>query len=104
VGITLIRGEKAAREERAPEIAAEGIGLYTLRLDPGDTGPVTLRLARKAELPPARTAKVRVGALVPDGDGKAPRIVSTEVELPISGKPVELDWAAAAWTAVSPKG
>jgi Flp pilus assembly protein TadD len=95
---TLIRGAKDAREERTPEVAAESIGLSTLRLDPGDTSPVTLRLKRPAELAPASLLKVRVDALVPMGDGKAPRIVSTEVELPFSGKPVEIGWVGNAWS------
>jgi hypothetical protein len=98
VEVTLVRGDKAAREERAPEVAAEGIGLYTLRIDPGDAAPATLRLSRRAELPPARPAKVRVDALVPDGDGKPPRLVTSEVELPISGKPVDLGWTGANWS------
>jgi hypothetical protein len=93
----LLRGAKDAREERLPEAAAVGIGLYTLRLDPGDGSPATLRLRRPAELPPARPAKVRVDAIVPEGEGKAPRLVSTEVELPASGKPVEIGWTGA-WT------
>jgi len=98
VEVTLVRGAKESREERGPEVAAEGIGLYTLRLDPGDATPITLRLRRSAELPPARAARVRVDALVPAGDGKAPRIVTTEVDLPITGKPVELGWTGAAWS------
>jgi hypothetical protein len=98
VDVTLIRGAKDAREERSPEVAADGIGLYTLRLDPGDTTAATLRLKRAAELPPARPAKVRVDALVPAGDGKAPQLVSTEIELPITGKPVELGWSGSAWS------
>jgi hypothetical protein len=98
VQVALIRGDKAAREERAPEVAAEGIGLYTLRIDPGDATPATLRISRRAELAPARAARVRVDALVPDGDGKPPRLVTTEVDLPISGKPVDLGWTGAAWT------
>jgi tetratricopeptide (TPR) repeat protein len=97
VEVTLLRGEKAAREERGPEVAAEGIGLYTLRVDPGDTTPATLRLRRSADLAPARAAKVRVDALVPAGEGRAPKLVTTEVELPISGKPVELGWNGAAF-------
>jgi hypothetical protein len=96
---TLVRGAKEAREERAPEVAAEGIGLYALRIDPGDASATTLRLRRRTELPPSRPLKVRVDALVPAGDGKAPRIVSTEVELPSTGKPVELGWSGGTWTA-----
>jgi tetratricopeptide (TPR) repeat protein len=96
VDARLVRGPKDAREERAPEIAAEGIGLYALRLDPGDGSEAVLKLRRPAELAPARPTKVRVDALVPDGDGKPPKLVSTEVELPISGKAVEIPWNGAA--------
>jgi tetratricopeptide (TPR) repeat protein len=97
IEVTLVRGAKDAREERGPEVAAESIGLSTLRIDPGDNSPATLRLKRPLELPPASPVRVRVDALVPAGDGKAPRIVSTEVELPSSGKPVELAWVGDAW-------
>ncbi len=96
---TLIRGPKEAREDRAPEVATPGIGLYALRLDPGDATKASLRLRRPAELAPARPTKVRVDALVPDGDNKPPRLVTTEVDLPSSGKPVEIGWTGAAWTA-----
>jgi tetratricopeptide (TPR) repeat protein len=98
IQVTLLRGAKDAREERTPEVAADSIGLSTLRLDPGDTSPVTLRLKRPSELAPASLMKVRIDALVPMGEGKAPRIVSTEVELPFSGKPVELGWVGNAWS------
>jgi Flp pilus assembly protein TadD len=97
VEATLIRGPKDAREERAPEVATAGIGLYTLRIDPGDASEVTLKLRRAKELLPARATKVRVDALVPDAPGKPPKLVSTEVELPVSGKPLELKWAGGAW-------
>jgi hypothetical protein len=100
VDAVLLRGPKEAREERAPEIAAEAPGLYALRLDPGDTSAATLRLKRAAELAPARATKVLVEALVPDGEGKPPRLVTTEVELPISGKPVEIAWENGAFRAL----
>lgn len=93
----LVRGPKEAREERAPEIAAEGIGLYAFRLDPGDGSAATLKLRRPLELSPSRATKVHIDALVPDGDGKLPRLVSTDLELPISGKAVEIAWNGGAW-------
>jgi tetratricopeptide (TPR) repeat protein len=94
---TLVRGPKEARSEGGPDVAAEGVGLYTMRIDPSDKSEIVLRLKRPAELAPARPTKVRVDALVPDGEGKMPRLVSTEVELPITGKPVELKWVGGAW-------
>ena len=93
----LVRGPTQAREDRGPEVAAAGIGLYALRIDPGDTSKVSLRLRRPAELSPAQPTKVRVDALVPDGEGKPPRLVTTEVDLPVSGKPVEIGWTGSAW-------
>lgn len=95
---TLIRGPKDAREERSAEVAAAGIGLYTLRIDPGDSSDVVLRLRRAKELPPASGTKVRVDALLPDGSGKPPKLVPFEVELPATGKPVELKWSGGAFS------
>jgi hypothetical protein len=102
VDATLVRGPRDAREERGPEVVAPGIGLTTLRMDLGDTSPATLRLRRAAELPPARTVKVRVDALVPTADGAPPRLASIEVELPNNGKAVELAWSNGAFAAPSP--
>jgi tetratricopeptide (TPR) repeat protein len=93
----LVRGPKDAREERTPEIAAEGIGLYAFRLDPGDGSAATLKLRRPLELAPSRATRVHIDALVPGSDGKLPRLVSTDLELPISGKSVEIGWNGAAW-------
>lgn len=97
---TLIRGPKEAREERSPDVSAEGIGLYSLRLDPPgsiDASGAVLRLRRPADLAPSRATKVRIDALVPDVAGKPPRLVTTEVELPISGKPVLVKWDGSAF-------
>lgn len=94
---TLIRGPKEAREERAPDVAAEGIGLYALKLDATDKD-ATLRLSRREELPPAGPTKVRVDALVQQGPGKAPRLSTTEVDLPATGKRVDLHWDGAGWS------
>ena len=100
ITVTLTRGPKEAREERGPEVAAEGVGLYTLRLDPvgaSDSAPV-LRLRRPASLLPTGVTRVTIDALVPDGAGKPPRRVSSNVELPVSGKPVELKWTGAGFS------
>ena len=48
-------------------------------------------------LSPSRATKVHVDALVPDGDGKLPRLVGVDVELPITGKAVEIGWSGSAW-------
>lgn len=102
LAVRLLRGARDAREERAPEITAEGIGLYALRIDPGDGSSATLRLQRPAELAPARSTRVHVDALMPGGAGKPPALVSTEVELPSNGKPIELPWSGSAWGSGSP--
>lgn len=95
--IKLLRGPKDAREERAVEIAAEGIGLYALRLDPGDGPSAVLKLRRPVDLAPSRATRVRVDALVPGGTDGPLGLVTTEVELPINGKVVEIPWSGAAW-------
>jgi hypothetical protein len=97
VEATLVRGPRDAREERKPEVAAEGIGLYALRLDPGDGGDAVLQLKRRDELAPSAPTKLRLDALVPDGAGKPPRLASREVELPIDGKLVEVRFDGASW-------
>ncbi|UQA59312.1 VIT domain-containing protein [Polyangium aurulentum] len=86
------------KDEAPADIAAAGIGLYTARFGAGEKSDIRLRLARPEDLPPARATKVRVDVLVPDGDGKPPRLTSVEVELPSSGKPVELRWNGSAFT------
>lgn len=93
----LVRGPKDAREERLPEVAAEGIGVYAFRLDPGDGTDALLRLRRPAALAPSQPTRVRIDALVPDGEGKPPRFVTTEADLPISGKAVEIPWTGSAF-------
>jgi len=85
------------KDEVEPDVAASGVGLYTHRFGAGEKSPISLRLSRPQDLPPARPSKVRVDALVPDGEGKPPKLVSTEVELPISGKPVTLRWTGSAF-------
>ena len=99
VEAVLVRGPKEAREERRPEIAAPAIGVTSLRIDPDDTSQITLRLRRPEELPPTRPTRVRIDALVPKANGEPVGIVSTEVELPASGKPVEVGWEGGRWIA-----
>src|SRR5690606_13824173 len=91
----LVRGPKDAREERPPEIAAPSVGVASLRIDPGDTSEMVLRLRRQEELSPARPTRVRVDALVPKGKGQPVGIVSTEVDLPASGEVIEVKWDGA---------
>jgi hypothetical protein len=71
---------------------------YTVRFGVAEKSDIRLRLARPEDLPPARATKLRVDVLVPDGDGKPPKLTSVDVELPPSGKPVELRWSGSVST------
>jgi len=93
----LVRGPKEAREERAVELASPSIGIYAARTGAADRD-VVLRLRRPEVLPPAQPLRVQVDGLVDEGPGKPPRLVSTEVDLPPTGKPVELRWSENAFT------
>ncbi len=97
IDATLVRGPKDAREVRAPEASADAVGLYAFRVDPGDTSEIVVRLRRPADLAPARPTRVRVDALVPGGDDQPIKIVTTEIDLPITGKQVDLKWVGGAW-------
>jgi tetratricopeptide (TPR) repeat protein len=94
LGMLVVRGTGADREERPAEIRAEGAGVYALSFDPQGSAGVRVRLSRPAALPPARPTRVRVSALIANGPETAPRLSSIEVELPASGKPLELEWRA----------
>ncbi len=96
---TLVRGPREAREERQPDVSAPGLGLAAMRLEAGDASEIVLRLRGGEELPPTRPTRVHVDALVPDGAGKPPRVVSTDIDVPPTGKAVELRWANGAFSA-----
>lgn len=87
----VLRGPKEAREERGPDAAAPGIGVYSVRLEPLDLAPagepVVLRLSRPRGLPPTAAVKVRVDLLVGRGEGLLPSLVTRELELPLTGRP-----------------
>ena len=87
--VKLVRGPQTAREERAPQAAAQSLGLFLLKLDPG---AAKLVIRRPAELVPARATRVRIDVLLPAGKSQPPRLTSIERVLPIDGKPVEIDW------------
>ena len=74
------------------------VEVMKVRLDAGDAGDAVLKLERREELAPAAATKVRVDALVPDAPGKPPRLVSVDVELPITGKAVEVGWNGSGWS------
>ena len=97
VDAALERGPRDARETRAPDVSAPAIGLYSHRLDANDDSDVVLHLKRPAEPAPAHATKVRVDALVPEGPTKPPHLVTTEVELPATGKAVDLRWTGKAF-------
>ena len=76
-----------------PDVAAEGIGVYALSFDPSGTGAVRLELSRPEALAPTRATPVRIRALAMDGNpATPPTLVSTDVTLPIDGKPVKVGW------------
>lgn len=58
-----------------------------------------LRLRRPAEPEPAHGTKVKVDALLSDGADKPRRLITTEVELPASGKAIELRFSGGAFSA-----
>ena len=93
----LVRGPKEAREERPADLASASIGLYAMRTSTTDR-EATVRLRRPEALPPALPLKVRVDALLPDGAGKPLRIVTTEIDVPPTGKPLEIRWSDGAFT------
>jgi hypothetical protein len=95
-----VRGPKEAREERKAELSAASVGVHALRIDPGDTSEIVLRLKRREELAPSQGMRVRVDALVAGENGAGVGIVSSEVEVPASGKAVELRWAGGRWEPV----
>jgi tetratricopeptide (TPR) repeat protein len=94
----LVRKTAGNKEEIAPEISAETMGLTALAFERG-SADVELTMSRSEELEPARPTRVRVQALVPSGSLSAPpKLVETDVELPPSGKPVTLAWSEGGWT------
>jgi hypothetical protein len=88
----VLRGDGAAREERPADIRAEGAGVYAITFDRDGASDVKLRLSRPEALPPSRSTRVRVRALTANGAVGIPRLASIDVDLPASGKPVELAW------------
>jgi tetratricopeptide (TPR) repeat protein len=87
----VLRGPKDAREERAPDVAARGVGFYRLQLDAGDDD-VVLRLAAARELEPSAALPVQVITLQAQGAGKAPVVQMADVSIPATGKPLKLRW------------
>ena len=96
VDVTLLRGPKDKREERPADLSSPSIGVHAVRAGASDAD-IALRLRRPSALPPAQPVRVRVDALVPEGAGKPPRIVTTEIDLPPTGKPLEVRWAEGAF-------
>jgi hypothetical protein len=96
IDAVLVRGPKESKEERAMDLVSPSIGLYAARAGAADRD-VILRLRRPEALPPAPPLRVRIDAIVSDGGGKPPRLISTDVELPPSGKPVDVRWSEGAF-------
>jgi len=85
----VVRGPKDAREERAADIAARGIGFYRLLLDPGDDD-VVLRITAPRELQPSAPVTLQIITIQSQGAGKAPIVKASDTPLPVDGKPVKL--------------
>ncbi len=96
IDVTLLRGPKDKLEERAADLSSPSIGVHAVRTGAADRD-VALRLRRPAAFPPAQPLRVRVDALVPEGPGKPPRLVTTDIDLPPTGKPIELRWTDGAF-------
>jgi len=92
----LRRGPKEAKEERKPDISAEAIDMLRLVMDPGDND-VVLQLTAEEALPPSLPIKVQVDAIVSQGPTQAPVLVTKEVQVPRTGKPVDMVWDGGAW-------
>ena len=92
IEIVAIRGPKDAREERAADITARGVGFYRVLLDSGDDD-VVVRLTAAKELAPAAPIPVQLVGITSQGAGKPPVIKTVEVALPVDGKPMKMRWA-----------
>jgi len=98
----LHRGSEETKEVRAAELASTSLGLYGLRIDPGDDSNVELWLERPKGLAPSPTVSVRIDTLEPSSDGQPATLTSTTTELPLTGKPVKLSYDSGAWRAAAP--
>ncbi|MEB2324205.1 MAG: tetratricopeptide repeat protein [Sorangiineae bacterium] len=89
--VQVVRGEGKAREELPAEISAPGIGVAALSFDPDGAGEARVSLTRPEDLPPSAPTRVRLRALVASGSAAAPpKLVSLDVDVPATGKPVEV--------------
>lgn len=97
----LHRGAQETREVRPAELSSSALGLYGLRIDPGDESDIELWLKRPKGLAPSPTMSVEVRTLTPSSKEGLPVITTTEVELPLSGDPVKLEYDGGAWRPTS---
>lgn len=95
--VALVRGSGASREERKADLVSSSIGLHAMRTGAEDR-ELAVMLKRPRALLPALPIKVRLDALISEGAGKPPRIVSTEVELAPDGKPLDMRWGDKGFT------
>ncbi|MBN1605012.1 MAG: VWA domain-containing protein [Polyangiaceae bacterium] len=79
------------RAEREATTLALGLGIYTLPFDASSDRGSTLVLWRRKGAVPEAATKVQVHALMPGAADEMPRVTTVEEELPVDGKPVELD-------------
>lgn len=100
VNVFIERGPTDARELVKPRALATKLGLVLLHLepsDPGATGSVFLSLARRKVLAPSEAYKVRLFAI------EGGKLTSTELELPLTGDRLEVDWKQGAFGAPRPE-
>jgi hypothetical protein len=72
-------------------LAAPALGIAGVRLERGE-GRVRLKLARQADLPPARPATAHLEVLWTDGAADHPKLVSKDVPLRPDGGETEVVW------------
>ncbi len=95
IDVKLLRDE----DEAEPDVTAAGLGAYSLHFGASEKSNIKLRLSRPEDLPPARSTSVKLSVLVPEANGKVPRLITSDVDVPSTGKPVTLRWNGSAFVA-----
>ncbi len=91
VSVVVERGPNNARVERKPLGLANTLNIHRLEVGPKDEN-VVLRLVAKEALKPAAALRVRIDAIIAQGQMQAPILMSRTIEVPQDGKKVELSW------------
>lgn len=97
LAVELVRTVGKEKEKIPVDVAAAAMGLYAIAFDPNNA-ELELLLTRPEALAPVRPYKLRVDTLLPsDAVGAPPKLATSELELPATGKPVTLRWAEGNW-------